>query len=81
VLTECARLLSPGGFVAFEVGEVRRGAVRLEHEVIPCGVAGGLEPVCVLINEQRFTKTANIWGVTNNARGTNTNRVVVFRRP
>jgi hypothetical protein len=76
-----ARLLEPGGFVAFEVGEVRRGAVRLEHEVIPCGVAGGLQPVGVLINEQRFTKTANIWGVTNNARGTNTNRVVVFHRP
>ena len=81
VLTECARRLVPGGLVAFEVGEVRGGAVRLEQEVIPCGVAAGLEPVAVLINEQQFTKTANIWGVTNNRRGTNTNRVVVLRRP
>jgi hypothetical protein len=81
VLAECTRLLAPGGYVAFEVGEVRRGAVRLEQEVVPAGVAGGLSPVAVLINDQRFTKTANIWGVTNNARGTNSNRVVVFRRP
>jgi len=25
------------------------------------------------------TKTANCWGVTNNAKGTNTNRVVLLR--
>jgi hypothetical protein len=80
VLTECARRLVRGGVVAFEVGEVRGGAVRLEREVVPCGVAAGLQPVAVLINEQQFTKTANIWGVTNNARGTNTNRIVVLRR-
>ena len=29
---------------------------------------------------QRFTKTANIWGVGNNRLGTNTNRIVVFRK-
>ena len=34
----------------------------------------------VLLNQQAFTKTANCWGVRNNARGTNTNRVVVMRR-
>ena len=28
-----------------------------------------------------FTKTANCWGVTNNRKGTNTNRVVLFRKP
>ena len=37
--------------------------------------------MAVLINEQRFTRTANIWGVTNNRRGTNTNRVVVLGAP
>jgi hypothetical protein len=26
-----------------------------------------------------FTKTANIWGVRNNAKGTNSNRIVVFQ--
>jgi hypothetical protein len=35
----------------------------------------------VVVNEQRFTKTANIWGVENNAKGTNTNRIVVFQKP
>jgi DNA modification methylase len=80
VFAQFARLVRPGGFVAFEVGEVRGGRVRLEDTVIPCGSAAGFEPVCLLINQQAFTKTANIWGVSNNAKGTNTNRIVVFRQ-
>lgn len=80
VFRQLARLLRSGGHVAFEVGEVRGGRVRLEESVVPCGAAAGLEPACVLINRQTFTKTANIWGVANNARGTNTNRIVVFRK-
>ena len=79
-LTELRRTLRPGGHVAFEVGEVRGGALRLEEIVIPAGVAAGLEPVLVLVNAQHFTKTANCWGVTNGRKGTNTNRVVVFRK-
>jgi hypothetical protein len=38
-------------------------------------------PVLVLINDHEFTKTANCWGVDNNSKGTNTNRVVVFCKP
>ena len=81
VFVELARVVTPGGFVAFEVGEVRGGQVKLEDAVVPCGVAAGLEPELILINDQKFTKTANCWGVSNNTRGTNTNRVVVFRKP
>jgi hypothetical protein len=33
-----------------------------------------------MINEQEFTKTANIWGTKNNEKGTNTNRIVVLRK-
>ena len=44
------------------------------------GIAAGLDPVLVLVNAQEFTKTANCWGVTNNSKGTNTNRVVLFRK-
>jgi len=54
--------------------------VRLEEVVVPAGIAAGLEPVLVLVNAQEFTKTANCWGVTNNSKGTNTNRVVLFRK-
>jgi hypothetical protein len=80
VFQELARVLRPGGHVAFEVGEVRGGKVKLEEAVLPCGVASGLEPLLVVINSQEFTKTANCWGVRNNAKGTNTNRIVVFRK-
>jgi hypothetical protein len=80
VFVELARVLTPGGHVAFEVGEVRSGRVRLEEHVIPCGLGAGLEPVLVLVNAQRFTKTAACWGVDNNRKGTNTNRIVLFRK-
>lgn len=80
-LEEVRRVLRPGGHVAFEVGEVRAGTVRLEETVIPAGVDAGLEPALVLINAQTFTKTANCWGVANNRLGTNTNRIVLMRKP
>ncbi len=80
VFHELARVLKPGGHVAFEVGEVQKGTVRLEEAVIPCGLSAGLEPRLVMINDQEFTKTANCWGVGNNAKGTNTNRIVLFQK-
>jgi hypothetical protein len=63
------------------VGEVRQGTIRLEEAVIPSAMAAGLDPIFVLINDQAFTKTANLWGVSNNRVGTNTNRVVLLRKP
>ena len=81
VFRELHRVLKPGGHVAFEVGEVHAGKTKLEEHVLPCGVAVGLDPVLVLINDQQFTKTANCWGVDNMAKGTNTNRIVLFRKP
>jgi hypothetical protein len=81
VFRELRRVLRAGGHVAFEVGEIHGGKTRLEEAVLPCGVAAGLDPVLILINDQQFTKTANCWGVDNMAKGTNTNRIVLFRKP
>lgn len=80
VFLELERVLKPGGHIAFEVGEVRHGKIKLEEAVIPCGIEAGLMPLLVLINDQKFTKTANVWGVDNLKKGTNTNRVVVFKK-
>ena len=81
VFRELHRILTPGGHIAFEVGEVRGGKVKLEQAVVPCGISAGLEPIAIVINSQVFTKTAACWGVSNNRKGTNTNRVVVLRKP
>ena len=80
VLEELARVLKPGGHVAFEVGEVRKGSLLLEELVVPAGLSAGLKPELILVNEQEFTKTANCWGVDNLGKGTNTNRVILFSK-
>jgi hypothetical protein len=80
VFRELHRMMKPGGHVAFEVGEIRSGKIRLEDAVLPCGVGAGFEPVLIVVNDQKFTKTANCWGVDNNLKGTNTNRIVLFRK-
>lgn len=80
VFVELKRVLRPGGVIAFEVGEIRHGSLCLEDEIVKIGIAAGLRAECVLINSQKFTKTANCWGVSNNSAGTNSNRIVVFKK-
>ncbi|MBU2549651.1 MAG: site-specific DNA-methyltransferase [Proteobacteria bacterium] len=81
VFMELHRVTRPDGWVAFEVGEVLKGKIRLEDEVVPLGLAAGFECPGVLLNVQQFTKTSNIWGVDNNRSGTNTNRIALFHKP
>jgi adenine-specific DNA methylase len=81
VFAELYRITKSGGWVAFEVGEVRKGKIRLDEHVVPLGIDAGFSCEALLINQQRFTKTANIWGVGNNRLGTNSNRIVVLRKP
>ncbi|MCS6950836.1 MAG: site-specific DNA-methyltransferase, partial [Armatimonadota bacterium] len=80
VFVEMARVVKPGGWIAFEVGEVRGGQIRLEEVVLDAVSGLPLQPEAIVINDQHFTKTAHIWGVSNRVKGTNTNRIVLLRR-
>lgn len=80
VQCEIHRILKAGGHAAIEVGEIRKGKLRLEETVAECGHRGGLVPVKFLIQTQPFTKTAHCWGIKNNTDGTNTHRVVLFQK-
>lgn len=79
-LRELARVVKAGGYVAFEVGEVRNGKVLLERLVWAAAQGLPFERLGVLVNDQKFTKTANCWGVVNGSKGTNTNRIVILKR-
>jgi DNA modification methylase len=78
VFEELLRITKAGGYVVFEVGEVKGGKLKLEEYVVPLGLNAGFDCEGIMINQQEFTKTANIWGVSNNKKGTNTNRIVMF---
>ena len=80
VFAELYRVLKKDGTIAFEVGEIRNGKIKLEDAVIPIAEKKGFVIDEIMINQQRFTKTSNIWGVSNNQRGTNTNRIVLMRK-
>ena len=79
VLGNVAAVTKRGGFFAFEVGEIRRGALLLDRVVADVARDTPWEPICIVINAQAFTKTSNTWGVANNRGGTNTNRIVLLR--
>lgn len=80
VFKELYRVCKGNGYVAFEVGEVKNRTVNLDEHVVPLGIAAGFECLGILVNSQRFSKTSNIWGVKNMTSGTNSNRIVLFRK-
>lgn len=85
-IIEFGRVLKKGGIAVIEVGEVQSGKelILLEREMadmLPLDVEGGrmiAREIC--INQQEFTKLANCWKVTNNTRGTNSNRCLVIEK-
>ncbi len=79
-LNDLYRITKRKGFVAFEVGEIRKGSIKLEDIIIPLSLAAGFSIEKVMINQQNFSKTSNIWGVKNNKLGTNTNRIILLRK-
>jgi DNA modification methylase len=80
VLIELFRILKPQGVIAFEVGEVRNGKIKLEEQLIPLAKKIGFNIEGVIINQQSFTKTSNIWGIKNNTKGTNSNRIIILSK-
>ncbi len=80
VFRELYRITKPRGFVAFEVGEIRNKKINLDEHVVPLGIKAGFKCIGIIVNEQYFTKTSNIWGIDNNEKGTNSNRIVLFRK-
>ena len=80
VFRELYRITKPKGFIAFEVGEVKNGKIKLDEVIVPLGIQAGFACLGILINTQIFTKTSNIWGVNNNQKGTNSNRIVLFQK-
>ena len=80
VFIELYRITKKGGWVAFEVGEVRKGTINLDDYIIPIGLNSGFNCKGIIVNLQQFTKTSRIWGIDNNELGTNTNRIVLFNK-
>lgn len=80
VFQELYRITSPHGVVAFEVGEIRKRNLKLDEVVVPIGLQAGFRCAGILVNQQEFTKTSDIWGIRNNQSGTNTNRIAVFQK-
>ncbi|TGK39381.1 site-specific DNA-methyltransferase [Leptospira gomenensis] len=80
-LEELSRVLKPGGVCVVEVGDVTQGKtiVNLDESVIDASADSGLQWETTFINDQKFTKLSNCWNVSNNEKGTNSNRCVVFR--
>lgn len=77
---ELARITRPGGRVAFEVGEAQNGALRLDEHVLKAASGLPFDVLGVLVNQHEFTKTSNCWGISNNRKGVNSNRVVLLSR-
>lgn len=80
VFEELYRITRNNGWVAFEVGEIRKGNLELDKIIVPLGEKAGFKCEGILVNQQDFTKTSNIWGVDNNESGTNSNRIVLFNK-
>ncbi len=86
VMCEMGRVLKKKAHAVIEVGEVSIGWKKqnLEEnllERLPLKVVGGvLQAKEIFINRQNFTKLSNCWSVTNNSKGTNTNRCLVLQK-
>ncbi|QCE32496.1 site-specific DNA-methyltransferase [Acetobacteraceae bacterium] len=79
-LKEQERILKRGGFLALEVGEIRHQKIQLEKLVWEAAENLSFKRLGVMINQQNFNKTATCWGIQNNEKGTNSNRIVLLQK-
>ncbi len=81
-LKEMGRVLKTGKYAVVEVGDVNYRGTRLNLDELIIALSHGtrLIPKAVYINQQEFTKMANCFKVSNNEKGTNTNRCVILQR-
>ena len=62
VLLQLHGILKPGGWVAFEVGEVRNGSIRLDEVIAPLGVRAGLTCHGVRYQSARLHENGELLG-------------------
>jgi DNA modification methylase len=81
-LRATSRVVKKGGYIVVEVGEVKKGKtiIPLDDFVLEAGMSVGLDWSRTYINTQKFTKLSNCWKVSNNEKGTNSNRCVVLQK-
>ncbi len=81
-LQESSRILKRGAHMVMEVGEVKKGNViiNLDEDVVNMATGSGLVWEKTYIHTQNFTKLSNCWQVSNNEKGTNSNRCVVLKK-
>lgn len=68
--------------MVMEVGEVKKGnsILYLDEDVVRMAEGTGLVWNKTYVHTQSFTKLSNCWQVSNNEKGTNSNRCVVLRK-
>ncbi|MCZ8341832.1 MAG: DNA methyltransferase [Leptospira sp.] len=81
-LKESYRILKPGSHMVMEVGEVKKGnsILYLDEDVVRMAEGTGLVWSKTYVQTQNFTKLSNCWQVSNNEKGTNSNRCVVLKK-
>lgn len=77
---EFFRIMKVWWKVAFEVWEVKHWTINLDEYIVLIWINEWFKCEWIMVNDQEFTKTANIWWVSNNNKWTNTNRIVLFSK-
>lgn len=74
------KITKPYGYVAWEVGDVHKGTVKLDEISMELGIMTGFKPVCIVKNVQDFAKVSSLYGVKNNELGTNSNNICILEK-